>query len=514
MWKEELLHMMDFFLDVDSIKTGIQLLNPSIFLYILMGISYGMICGAIPGISSSLAISLVLVPTFYLPLTPAIIFLSSVYTASIYGGGISAILLNIPGTPGAVATTIDGYKLCRQGREAEALGYGLAGSFIGCIFSYLLIVFFMVPIGRIALMFGPSEMLMLIVFALTTIGLVHGSIIKGLIAGLFGLILGTIGTDPLMGMSRGTWGYYELLNGIPIVAILVGVFAFPELFFLLDREFVVDESSNNLRGKTNSKEILKGFVRIFKYKMTVIRSGIIGIIVGLLPATGGTLSALIAQSVARMTSKDPKAFETGSCEGVTAAETANNASEGGAMATMMAFGIPGSGSTAALMAAFMMHGMVPGPYLIRDNMPMVYAILLSNFIQAFVMVGIAILFLNYAIKVIYFPTKILIPAITALAFIGTLALQGFMVDLAIVLIIGVLAYFLRKFDYPLISIVIGLFLGSSVEAELLRTYLLFSKQPEMLLYRPIFLILFIATVLCILWPRIAVYRKRKAKATA
>lgn len=363
-------------------------------------------------------------------------------------------------------------------------------------------------------MFGPPEMLMLIVFALTTIGLVHGSIIKGLIAGCFGLILGTIGSDPLMGMARGTWGYYELLNGIPIVTTIVGVFAFSELYSLLDRDFVVDERSDSLRRKTNFYEISRGLVRIFKYKLTVLRSGIIGIIVGLLPATGGTLSGLIAHSVTRMATKDPEAFETGSCEGVVAAETGNNASEAGAMATMMAFGIPGSGSTAALVAAFMMHGLVPGPYLIRDNMPMVYTILFSNFIQAIVLIIIAILFLNYAIKVIYLPTKLIIPSITVMAFIGTLSLRNFQIDLVIVLLIGLFAYFLRKCDYPLISLVIGLFLGSSVEGELLRTYLLFSKNPEMLLIRPIFVILLLATIMCLLWPIVMKYKLKKSKKNA
>jgi len=494
---------------MDIIGSGIftsainMLLDWNVFLYLLLGLIAGIWIGAIPGVSGMLAISIMLIPSYYLSPIEAIIFLESIYTGAIYGGGITAVLLNVPGAPGAVATGFDGYEMTKSGHHNEALGIGLMASVVGCFFGYLLIIFLFIPLANLVVRFGPSEMLMVVLFALTVIGLVRGGIIKTLLIGFLGLLIGTIGASPF-GMPRGTFGIDALYEGIPLVPAILGMLAVSELFFMIEKELIVSTSER----KKDVKLIFKGAWSYFKYKTTTVRSLIIGVIIGLLPAAGSTIASTVSYGQARSASRHPDTFGKGNPEGVAAAETANNSSEGGAMATMMAFGVPGSGATAILMAAFMIHGMNPGPYLVKDHMDFAYAIFVANLFEALFLGLIGLAFIYYLSRVVFVPTRILVPAITIIAVLGSLALRGLIIDVVVLLAFGILGYMCRKFGYPILSLVLGFMLGGLVDGEFVRTYLLFKGKYLTIFQRPIVVTLLCLTILSVMWPFLSRYLKR------
>lgn len=492
-------------IDIASFLKAVAILShfKMIFL-IVIGMAYGMIMGAMPGITATLAIGIILGPTFFMEPIEAIVLLSAIYTGGIYAGGVTAIILNIPGTPASIATTFDGYQMARQGRQNQALGLGLGASAVGDLLSYLILLFFMVPLAKFVIKFGPPEMLMIVVCAFSIIGIVGGDLIKALLAGVFGLIIGTLGAG-LIGVPRGTFGIPEMYEGIPIVPMLIGVFAIPELLFLIERKTIVDEVETM---QADPKLVLKGFFEALSYRFKLIRSTIIGMLVGLLPAAGSAIAGIVSHAIEKQGSDNPDAYGKGEPRGVVAAEAANNGSEAGAMAIMMTFGIPGSSSTAMILAAFIMHGLIPGPFLLRDSMDLVYAIIMSDFISAVVLIFLGLLLIKYFGKTVIVPTNILIPVIAFLAVLGTLSLRRLILDPILVLIFGVIGYFMRKADYPLVCLVLGVILGNRFEHEMIRIYRAYSGQWLSLFSRPIFVSLIILTILVLLYPVIRSHSKK------
>ncbi|MFA1820064.1 tripartite tricarboxylate transporter permease [Virgibacillus oceani] len=491
-----------------------MLLHWRVFLFIIIGIIYGLVMGAIPGISATLAIGLMLAPSMFMSPVEAIVFLSAVYSSAVYGGGVTATIFNIPGAPGAVATTFDGYPLTKQGKGTYVLGIGLVSSFIGILISYAVILFFMEPLGRFVLRFGPPEMLMIVLIALSIIGLVGGGFLKSLLAGMFGLLIGTIGSSPL-GAPRGTFGFHQLYDGIPLVPAVIGLFAVSELFYIIKQKSLVTETKSKLPDSVGPiqylKEILYGMKEGLRHIYITIKSGIIGLVIGVLPAAGSSIASLISYSQTKESVKDSSKFGKGDPRGVVASETANNASEAGAMATTLAFGIPGGGAAAVLLSAFLMHGMIPGPYLVRDSMDVVYTFILSNFIQAFVLLLVGVFFIYYFARVVYVPLRVLIPSIFVLTVIGTYSVTGTMAYPVIALILGVLGYILRQLDYPVVSVVLGLILGSMVESEFLKMYRLYSGDFGDVFTRPIFIVLLLMVIG--IWTYILIKTLKRGKTT-
>ena len=480
-------------IQIDSFLDGMNLLfSWRIMLFILIGVVYGLVMGAIPGISATLAIGLMLAPSAFMSPVEAIIFLSSVFTSAVYGGGVTATIFNIPGAPGAVATTFDGYPLTKQGKSNYVLGIGLISSFLGVLISYIVILLFMEPLGLFVLKFGPPEMLMVVLIALSIIGLVDGKFIKSMLAGTFVLLIGTIGAGPL-GAPRGTFGFHQLYDGIPLAPAVIGLFAVSELFFIIKQKTLVTSAPQDLPSSKGPvlflKEIFSGIKEGLVNFVVCIKSGIIGVLIGLLPAAGSSIASLISYSQAKESAKDSSMFGKGDPRGVVASETANNASEAGAMATTLAFGIPGGGAAAVLLSAFLMHGMIPGPYLVRDSMDVVYAFLLSNFLQAFTLLVVGVVFIYYIARVVYVPLRVLIPAIFVMTVIGTYSIIESMAYPIIALVMGLLGYFLRKLEYPIVSIVLGLILGSMVESEFFKMYRMYSGNWGEVFTRPIFSVL-------------------------
>ncbi len=474
-------------------------------LWVIGGLLIGILLGAIPGVSGVLAITLLLGPSYYMPALQAIIFLTAIYTGSIYGGGISAVLLNIPGTPSAIATGFDGYAMTQAGRHNEALGVSILSSAVGCFVSYLIVLFLFLPLGKIVLKFGPAEMLMVVIFAMTSVGMVRDEVIPTVFLGLFGILVGTIGSSPY-GHSRGTFGQDALFEGIPIIPALLGLLAVSELFIMIEQKYIIPPEK---RPRQSVREIIRGMRLALRYPKTLIRSSLVGTGIGLMPAAGSTIAAMVSYGMAKRASGHPEKYGKGEPDGIVAAEAANNGSEGGAVATMMLLGVPGSVTTALLIAAFMIHGMNPGPFLVREHLDFAYAVILSQFFQAIGLAVLATLFVNYFARLIYLPTRILAPAVLIFSVVGALAPRGLIIDPIIMILFAGFGFVLKKLDYPVMGFILGFILGKLVDQEFLKSYLMYADDLPDLFSRPAFLILVGLTVVSVIWPRISARLKAR-----
>lgn len=474
-------------------------------LWVLGGLIIGVFLGAMPGVSGVLAITLLLGPSYYMPALKAIIFLTAIYTGSVYGGGISAILLNIPGTPAAIASGFDGYPMTQQGRHNEALGASILSSAVGCFISYFIVLLLFLPIGKLVLKFGPAEMLMVVVFAITSIGMVKGEIVQTSMVGLFGILLGTIGSSAY-GNARGIYDIDALYEGIPLIPALLGLLAVSELFIMMERKYVINDGA---RPVQKISEIIKGMKLALKYPKTLIRASLLGVGIGLMPAAGSTIAAMVSYGAEKRASDHPEKFGQGEPAGIIAAEAANNGSEGGAVATMMLLGIPGSVTTALLIAAFMIHGMSPGPFLVREHLDFAYAVILSQFFQAVGLVFVATLFVNYFARLIYLPVRILVPAVLIFAVVGALAPRSLVIDASIMLLFAGVGFIMKKLDYPIMGFILGFILGGLVDKEFVKCFLLFGDDPMALFSRPAFDVLLALTAASVAWPKLVKMFKTK-----
>lgn len=484
--------------DLHMLSLGFtSLLDWNVLWVMPVGMFYGMLIGAIPGMTGSLAIALVMPFTFHMSALPAIIFLSSIFTGSVYGGSIPAILLNMPGTPASAATVFDGFQMARQGKHNEAQGYAIGastmGSFLGCV----LVLCLLNPIAQFALMFGPVEMLMVGVFALTILASFKGeSIYKGIFAGLFGLLLGTVGMS--WGReARATFGSLWLIDGLPVIPVLLGVLALPGLFELTTQQFVV---ADEVLRKPDLRKIAKGFVAALQYKVILVRASIIGVIIGALPAAGASIASLLAWSDAKSYVKNNRMGE-GDPRGVVASEAANNSSEMGSTAVMLALGIPGGGATAIMLGAFLIHGLTPGPRLLAENLNFGYSIFLAEFAQiamlpifALIVIGMA----NYLVKV---PNQVLVPAILAVTSWGVFATRVTFFDIGLLMGFGIVGFVLQKYGYPVLALLLGFILSEILEPEMIRATATFgyARLPVEILTHPISLGLLVLTVVSVVY---------------
>ena len=482
--------------DWTSLIQGIELLmNWQIPVVIFIGMLLGLVIGVIPGMTAALGIAVLLPLTFKMDPLVALILLTSVYTGSLTGGGILAILINTPGTPGAVATTFDGYPMTQKGMQNEALGLQITASIIGGFISYLFLLFLIKPMAWLALQFGPSEMLLLTLFVLVVIGTLHGEhFSRTFFAGIFGLLLSTVGTSVSTGVVRGTMGIDALEDGFPIILAIIGMFAIPELMNLVTRQAITEVAIG--KGQ-NLGKLLKGVRMAFRYRLTIIRGSLIGVFIGLLPAAGATLAALLSYSFAKKGAKPDQMFGKGEPEGVVAAESANNASEGGSMACLMALGIPGSAATAVVLGGFMLHGLVPGPGLFRDNGPLVYGLISGNILQMLVLGFFALIVAFYVARMVVVPTEVLIPSLIVVVALGVFSFRNLFLDVVILFSFGIIGYFFKRYHFTLVSFMIGLFLGGQIDNEMYRFVALFGNNPWAVFKRPItvgFIILIIITL--------------------
>ena len=469
------------------------------------GLLIGLVFGAIPGLSVPVAMAVFLPITAYMDFLPAILFLTAIFTAGSFGGSIPAILINIPGTAAAVATSFDGYPMAQQGRHSQALGLALAASTIGTAIGYVILFLFVSPIAETVLLLGPFEMFVIALWGLTLIAALNqGSFAKGLLAGILGILIGLIGFSA-RGDIRGTMGSMMLLDGVATTPALIGLFAASELFRLIRSDYLVADEGNRT---ISFRMILDGVAAAFRYPVVWVRGGLLGVIIGAIPGVGSSVANLVSYAETRRRAQDSSGFGRGDPRGVVASESANSSSEGGSMATLLALGIPGGGATAVMLSAFAMHNVTGGPRFISENMDTIYAIILGNFAQVFMLMVVALGFVFVASAVVRVPVRYLVPTVIVLAVYGSYSLIGNMSGPLTVLVFAILGWFLRRHGYPVAAVVIGLLLGSIAEGELLRSYQMSGGDPAFILTRPIAMVLATLLVASLLLPLVRRIRER------
>jgi putative tricarboxylic transport membrane protein len=485
---------LSIMIDFSAAYEGLSQLfaSPSMWLIIIPGILIGLVFGAVPGLQISMAMAIFLPVTLYMDFMQAMLFLTSIFTGGGFGGSIPAILMNVPGTSSSIATSFDGYPMTRKGEHNMALGIALGASCFGVIIGYGILFFLIGPISELVLKVGPAEMAAIILWGITLIGtLSSGSLLKGIISGLVGLLIGTVGYSEA-GVTRGTMGSAYLLDGIPAIPAMIGMFAASELFRLVNTDYLVEDREAR---KVSIRAILAGFKKTVTYPWVILRGSLIGVFIGAVPGVGSSIANLISYMMAKKRDGDPESFGKGNPVGVIASESANSTSEAGSMATLLALGIPGGGATAVMLAAFAMHNITGGPQFIREDKDVVYAIIFANFAQAILLIGLGLLFIPLLANVVKVPMRFLVPSVLAMAVFGAFGLTGDMSGPLTVMIFSLIGWLFKRFEYSVPAAVVGILLGGMAEDSLIYSYQISGGQWGYLLERPAALV--ILFILCV-----------------
>jgi putative tricarboxylic transport membrane protein len=473
------------------------LVDPYMLLLIAAGTVLGVVVGALPGISGSTTTALLLPITVTMDPIAAICFLGAIYCAANYGGSITAILVNSPGDPSASATAFDGYPMAKKGEAGRALGMSTVASTIGGIFSVIVLIVAAPVLARLAYSFGPPEYFALAVFGLSMVAAVGGDgAIKNLIAGASGVLLATVGMDLTTGVERFTFGLYELTDGIGLIPVLIGLFAITELLVQASQLGAVEE-----RIMLNAVR-LPSVADFRKCMKAILLSSGIGTFIGILPALGATTAALICYNETKRWSKHKHEFGRGAIEGVAGPEAANNAAVGGAMVPTLALGIPGSTTTAIILAGLIIQGVRPGPHLFNEQPALLYAVFASmlgaNLLYMALGLGAAKVFA----RITLIPSALLWPAVFVLSVVGAYAPNQSMTDVWTMLIFGVIGFIMRRYGFSPAPLIMGLVLGGMAEETLKQSLLIFDQDWLMFFSRPIVNVLFAVTVAGLLAPHV------------
>ncbi len=478
-------------------------------IFMFLGCILGIVFSAIPALTFSTALILLIPLTFGLSPVAAISVLLGVFAGGMTGGSISSVLLGIPGTPSAAATVIDGYAMTKKGQGGKALGVAIYSSIFGGLVSLAVLILVAQPIAGIAIKFGPPEMFALVVFGLSTIvGLSEGSVVKGLLSGLVGLLLCTIGLDPVMGMQRYTFGMSNLMIGVGLMPVMIGMFALPEVI----DSFLTASKNRNKPLEKNKKKVKASFPSLREMRKlfpTNLKASIIGTLVGAIPGTGGPIAVFMAYDVAKKS--NPK-VGTGEIDGVAAPESANNGVTGGALIPLLTLGIPGDSATAIMLGALMIHGLVPGPLLFRDNGPLVYAIFISLFIINLMVLAIQFGGMKLFVKVLDIPKANLMAMILVVSVVGAFAVNLNYADIVIMFAAGFLGYLMKRYGFPVVPLILGLVLGGIIEDNFRKSLVFSDGSYSIFLTNPFALVFLTLAVVMLLAPTVKPWlAARKAK---
>jgi putative tricarboxylic transport membrane protein len=453
---------------IDSLLLGFStIMGWKPMLVIVVGVIVGILAGAMPGLSPSTAVALLVPFSYTMSPNLALILLTSIYLATNYGGSITAVLINTPGTPAAAVTAIDGYALTQQGKAGKGLGTALVASTVGGAIGILILILFAVPLARVAIKFSSADYFALALFGLATVASMgRGNIFKALLAILFGLLIKTIGIDPISGVSRFTFGTDVLYDGFTLIPALIGLFAVSVVFDKVEHWTGLSRKLEKIDNKLPS---LKEFIKI---KGTILWSSVIGTIIGIFPGAGSTIASFISYDMAKRTSKEPELFGEGSLEGVAAAEAANSSSVGGALVPLLALGIPGSATDAVLLGAFMLHDLVPGPLLFKNNPDLVYGIFAALIVANIVLLLLGLYGNRFFIKVVSVPDGVLYPFILVIAIIGSYTVYTSMLDVAACIGFGIVGWIFKRYGYPVAPVVLGIVLGKMIEQNFRRAIMM------------------------------------------
>ncbi len=468
---------------MEHLLFGLQnVFMPLNFITIAGGTLLGMLVGAMPGLSATMAIALLIPVTYVMGPERGVSMLAAIYMGSMYGGSIAAVLICTPGTPSAAATTLDGYPMAQKGEAGHALGISLTASFVGGIISCIVLLTLAPVLGQIAIMFGPVELFGVAVLGMTILAsLSLGSTIKGLLAGCAGLLLSTIGMDSITGIPRFTLGNINLFSGIPFTVALIGLFSIPQAIRLVEHD---DDGTNEKFDKIKDSVILP-WAEVKELFPTFIRSGIIGVFTGIIPGTGGDTACWFAYNEEKRRHEDKSEFGKGSKFGIAAPEAANNAVVGGALIPTITLGIPGSSATAVLLGGLMIHGIMPGPSLMTEYAGVTYTLLWAVLVATLLMFAEGIFFTRACVYVTKISNKMLSVAVVILCIIGSFAINNSLFDVMLMFLFGIAGYFMDKVSIPVPPMVVGLILGRMLDVSLHQSLLISGGSWMIFLTNPI-----------------------------
>ncbi len=459
----------------------INAFSPLNLLAMIASTALGITIGCLPGLSAAMGVALLLPVTFGMDPATGLIVLGGIYCGAIFGGSISAILIHTPGTPASAATAIEGYKLTLKGQAAKALTVACFASFCGGLLSCISLYFFSPLLAELTMQFKSPEYFWLSIFGLTIIaGVSSRSILKGLMSGILGLLISTIGMDPMEGVERYMFGVSTLYNGVNVTCALIGLFSMSQVLILAEKKIVERAKAAKIKDKLT---LTKGEVK--RIMPTITRSWIIGNILGILPGAGATIACFMGYNEARRFSKHKEEFGTGSIEGVAGSEAANNAVTGGSLIPTLTLGIPGESVTAVLMGGLIIHGLQPGPELFTTYADMTYTFFAGFVLVQFAMLAIGLWGCKIFANIARLSDAILIPSIVVLCVVGSYAINNNIVEVIIMCIFGVIGYLVRKFDLNAAAIVLGLILGPIGENGLRRSLMLSDGDPSILFGTPL-----------------------------
>jgi putative tricarboxylic transport membrane protein len=481
---------MDTFLIALSAAISWQTLTATLF-----GSFVGLVFGAIPGLTFTMALAMVMPFTFTMDTVPAIALLLSTYIGGMTGGTVSAILIGVPGTPSAAATIFDGYPMAKAGKASLALGTATIVSAIGGILSLAIMLVSVDLLARVALAFGPAEITALVVFGLSTIcGLAERSLVRGLIGGIIGLMIMTVGLDPIDATPRFTFGTVTFLQGVDLLVAMIGLFAVPHVVSALVRWKQGEQYT------VNSKDVrveLPSVRLLWSYNGNILWSGMIGTIVGAIPGTGGPIAAFLAYDQARRFSRTPEQYGKGDMGGVVAPETANNAVTGGAMIPLLGLGIPGDPATAIILGGLLIHGVQPGPLLFSES-PAVITNIYILFAFAYLVTTLMQLYgIRLFVRMLQVPQHLLATGILVMCAVGSFAIRNSFFDVAAMIVIGFFGYLLLRVRIPVAPVLLGLVLGPTLEREF-RTAMIMSEGNFSIFYSSLPTLLFFGLALLII----------------
>jgi putative tricarboxylic transport membrane protein len=492
----------------DVLQGFMQAIQPTSLLATALGSMLGIAVGMIPGMTISTGIILVLPLTFVLDPGMSIALLLGLYVGGMMGGSFSAVLLNIPGTPSAAATALDGHPMVARGEAGRALGIAILASFSGGLFSFFCLFLIAPNLADLALGFRAPDLFSLVFLGLTIIcSFAAKSLIKGLLSAVIGLAIVSIGQDPVMGTARFTFGDPNLLSGIHFLSALIGLFAIPQL---IENLLVTDAGKAPHAPRVRLDGILPKLPDIRRIRLPVSIGSVIGTFLGILPGAGGPIAAFISYDYAKKAAHDPEEFGKGAVEGIAAPESANNAVTGGALVPMMTLGIPGDPVTAILIGALLVHGLAPGPLLFIERADFAYGVIFSFFWANIFNLIIAFAGLRVLVKVISMPRAILMPTIAVLCVVGSFALRNSLFDVYVMFLFGMLGLGMKWFDMPVVPLLLALVLGRQLE-EHLRIALTASQGDVSVFFTSPFSALFLGlSVFSIAWSVVSARRSRLA----
>jgi len=481
---------------MDAFINGfISLGDPQLLLVLLVSTLGGVVIGALPGLNATNGAALLLPFTLSMEAIPAIASLVAIYCSATFAGAITAILINTPGTPASATTCLDGYPLAQRGEAGRALGLAVVSSTIGGVLSVICLMIAAPLLARMAYQFTPPEYFALTLFGMSMLASIgEGSPLKNLISGTFGVFLALVGVDMLTSVERFTFGSHDLYDGIGFVPVMIGIFGISEL--------IVQASSLDKRKERVSMKAVQlptrdDYRQVWK---TILRSSGIGIFIGILPAEGATVASMIGYNEAKRWSKTPEQFGKGAIEGIAGSEAANNAATGGAMVPTLALGIPGSATAAVILAGLMVHGIRPGPSMFTEQANFAYTIFWSMMLVNLLFLVVGLTGAKIFARITLIPTQVLWPCVFMVSIVGAYALDQSMFDVWIVLISGIIGFFMRRYGFSVVPLAIGLILGEMLEQRLGQSMVMLDEKWWLMFTRPLALFFFCLTIAALFGP--------------